>query len=642
MLTILFSVNRLLEMGKSKSEDGDDDSCHSNDDERAPSQQEMTHRRNEIPVTSGLPLSLGGRSSRSEGATEAGKVSPSNIEREATPGAVEVTGGSTNDQGSAVGGAGGEGTGAQYENSVPDESASPSIHVTGSLDTWKSRTSTGNSSVPGAVAVAGVMSEVDTNRDTQIDNEASLQASAVSAADEANTDENEMPSGSEVAREAEGGHSEGRIDTTVSDNDTEQSVPTIVQAELVALPVEALYVAIDEEQIISSTSSQHFEMEQFRNSAVEGNYRKKYTPVFWLLLALVVLLVVCAITVPMVILRENETDALAFPPSMAPTFSYPCYTSTLDILEGQLFDAEQSEAYIMCPDTFLKLGTFRSPAIDDYRFVRGDYPLVVVRENVTIQCGLDGRHENKCVLDGGFMHVLILQKVPLPDGSTFEFHNPIDNRVIRGFTFTGDPEDIGPFDGLSVSLAHPGRNLRFEDCIWTDLTSSSGLIGVQRNTFQFLADLPLDDRSIDVTFSDCVFQNIVYDFPLISTVAQTIHLERCMFRNISLSRLVSDRCQSDDGSGAMEFYNGCAALLACSSTSSCFMEDMCVQNFDFYGPGLVLTNEETEFDYDGLYWDAPEALETPCEMAVISKNLDTANATCSDIFTEPICPLLLP
>ena len=405
--------------------------------------------------------------------------------------------------------------------------------------------------------------------------------------------------------------------------------------------MEAFHVSIDEEA--TSPVFHAFEMEQARNTHSDPSQtcgiQSKFTPLFWVVLALLVVTVVCALAIPLTLLRVNQ-QASSLPlnsPSVAPTFPYPCYTSTLDILQAQRTTEGNLVPYIICPDTTIHVGTFKNPVVNDFRFVDGDYPIMVIRENVTIQCGLNGRQENNCAIESGFMHVLIMQRIPLPDGSILSVKNGIDNLLVRGITFTGTPDNVGPFNGNSVSIGHPGKNLRFEDCLWTNVVAQSGLIGIYRNYYQVLTGLPLADRSIEVTFSDCTFKSIVYDHPLIHNVAQMVTLDRCNFRDIQLAALTTKVCLVEYSDGEIEYHDGCAGLLYCSPNSSCFLNNTCVNHFDYQGPGIVVAFDETELETDGLYL-APPITQGECELAIVN-NFDAANTTCETVFKETLCPL---
>ena len=183
--------------------------------------------------------------------------------------------------------------------------------------------------------------------------------------------------------------------------------------------------------------------------------------------------------------------------------------------------------------------------------------------------------------------------------------------------------------------------MRFEDCLWYNVTAQSGLIGVSRNYYQELVDLPLEDQSIEVTFADCVFQNIIYDSPLFFVRVQSIKLERCIFRDIVLSRLVQDYCmyESVTTGEIVETERGCATLLYCTSQSYCSMKDVCGYGFEIWGDGIIVIHDDTIFNHEGVYWEPTSTNATVCEMATISPR-DSTNFTCSDIFDKQSCPLL--
>jgi hypothetical protein len=64
----------------------------------------------------------------------------------------------------------------------------------------------------------------------------------------------------------------------------------------------------------------------------------------------------------------------------------------------------------MCSNTMTRVGTFNNPAINNFAFVDGYYPITAILEN-----GVDGSIENTCAFDGGFIQVLTFQTtVPKP------------------------------------------------------------------------------------------------------------------------------------------------------------------------------------------------------------------------------------
>jgi hypothetical protein len=105
-----------------------------------------------------------------------------------------------------------------------------------------------------------------------------------------------------------------------------------------------------------------------------------------------------------------------------------CFTSTLKIIEAQI-ENPMSE-YIVCPNTSIAVGV---PNVDLTGFEKGDWPLLPLGPDVTFKCGLSGKSENNCTLDGSFSHFLSLPSLP-------QLSIPIintDNLYVSGFTFTG-------------------------------------------------------------------------------------------------------------------------------------------------------------------------------------------------------------
>jgi hypothetical protein len=131
----------------------------------------------------------------------------------------------------------------------------------------------------------------------------------------------------------------------------------------------------------------------------------------------------------------------------------------------------QQDVFIICPNTRIQLGVLENPTGNDMRIiVNGDVPLMVLRNNVQVQCGLDGAVRNNCAMVGGFVQVL-LQRIGPTTFSTavyetsssssgvnydYDYSNPpeeeeedyfvaimmmvnaTDNVTIRGMTFTGN------------------------------------------------------------------------------------------------------------------------------------------------------------------------------------------------------------
>jgi hypothetical protein len=244
--------------------------------------------------------------------------------------------------------------------------------------------------------------------------------------------------------------------------------------------------------------------------------------------------------------------------------------------------------FVMYFSTFINVG-------GDYSIVKGDHPLIVVAPNTVVQCGLDGHRNNSCVLNGGFLQVLLQTQLPgikheVSDYGFLEKNYIVDNVTIRGLTFTGDTVASGPLEGLSFLMSQSG-NVTIEDCRWTDMTAVSNIIGVGKNKFQAsqiggFADVP--KHSAELIIRNCQFDNIVYDNPMIHTQTQTIHVENCKFINITTSLLPNVNC------GSLNF-GGCAMLLACENGGKCSFSQSCIENVGTLGPGLLYGSSPNNF-----------------------------------------------
>jgi hypothetical protein len=409
-------------------------------------------------------------------------------------------------------------------------------------------------------------------------------------------------------------------------------------------PAKAVQVFIDEEppKMTSSVALSPLELELLQRDE-EGKqlYRcGKRSNFRWITVAVLLLAVIGAIAIPLVMVGHNQSETGGeIMPTQAPTYPYTCYSSTLDIVEFQAREETIPEAFVICPNTLIKIGTFRDPSVNDYELVNGDYPLTAVRENVVIQCGLDGQQENNCVFDGGIVQVLTQQELPLPGGS-ISASNSIDNFTLKGLTFTGQPSNSGQSGGISVRLSHIGANIRFENCLWSNFSAESGLVAVGLSYFQELAGLSLEARRVDATFFNCTFENIFFDFPLILTIDHNITLEKCVFQNIQLSALVDRSCDGDVSVGTVvDYQDGCAMLFYCGPGANCAMDDICVFNFTYLGPSIVHTTDSSQFEYDNLFLDADDP--DVCQFTVVALE-ESVISNCTDIFTLPTCPLIEP
>ena len=313
---------------------------------------------------------------------------------------------------------------------------------------------------------------------------------------------------------------------------------------------------------------------------------------------------------------DGSSSVVAGGPKLEP---FECYTNTFDIFNAQveaffnktnntlqIEEEENEESYVfrICPNTTIDIGTFRNPVRGDFNFTNGDFPLLVIRPNVTVQCGLNGDPSDNCVLDGGLSHLVTQFAHGHPKYGMLsypEVAESIDGMTIRGITFRGDFEPSGPFGGVSIALSHPALDVKFEDCVWKDIAATKRLITVGRNYLMELLNIPLLDLSIEVTFTNCKFENIQYEEDFIASYQQAIHIKNSVFRNIKLSPLLSSGCGIHP--------NGCRALLHCfagDGPNVCSISNICVDNMDVAGAGPIIISQDTEWSNTGSnVWIGP-------------------------------------
>uniref|UniRef100_A0A7S2UJN4 Right handed beta helix domain-containing protein n=1 Tax=Attheya septentrionalis TaxID=420275 RepID=A0A7S2UJN4_9STRA len=196
-----------------------------------------------------------------------------------------------------------------------------------------------------------------------------------------------------------------------------------------------------------------------------------------------------------------------------------CFTSTLKIIEAQI-ENPMSE-YIVCPNTSIAVGV---PNVDLTGFEKGDWPLLPLGPDVTFKCGLSGKSENNCTLDGSFSHFLSLPSLP-------QLSIPIintDNLYVSGFTFTGDGSNKGE-GTISVALNAPGINQTFNDIIWKDVQFQT-FFAVEETTL--VPDEGLLDLSIEVTLQNSKFRNISYGSSVIVVTKQKVTVRNTLFDGV--------------------------------------------------------------------------------------------------------------
>ena len=122
--------------------------------------------------------------------------------------------------------------------------------------------------------------------------------------------------------------------------------------------------------------------------------------------------------------------------------SSDCYNSTLAILMAQL---QGSKDFILCPHTTIDIGV---PANAQFTaFINGDYPLAILGDGVTVQCGYDGSSTNNCVLNGGFV-----QLVSIPNNPFLPTKITSNDLKVQGLTFSGTLQSGNNIQTSAISV----------------------------------------------------------------------------------------------------------------------------------------------------------------------------------------------
>ena len=208
-------------------------------------------------------------------------------------------------------------------------------------------------------------------------------------------------------------------------------------------------------------------------------------------------------------------------PSSKPTpnGSSDCYNSTLAILMAQ---TQGSKDFILCPNTTIDIGVPANPQFTD--FINGDFPLLILGDGVTVQCGHDGLSTNNCVLNGGF-----IQLVSTPNNPLFSDKITSNDLKVQGLTFSGTLQGGNNILTTAIAIGTIGTNMIVEDCIFTNLESDQ-VVFMGNDALSSPEDL-LPQQST-LTISNSVFTDITYKREILRVVSQTLTVQGSMFHNI--------------------------------------------------------------------------------------------------------------
>jgi len=402
-------------------------------------------------------------------------------------------------------------------------------------------------------------------------------------------------------------------------------------------------------------------VEDPREEKEEDEMRKGRRNRIFLLVGAVLVTVVVLIVVLIIAIPQDESNSQI----KDRNFPYRCFESTLDIFTYQIEAPpeeimDDSNPIIICPHTKIRIGRSNNPSVGDFSIVEGDHPLVAIRPNVTIQCGPDGKRSNNCVLEGGILQVSTMFEQYHPMYGTISATPSVDGLTIRGFTFGDVLRGSGQFGGISVAFSHPGRAL-MEDCVWYNFTATKRLLWVGQNGIMSVRNDYLAPNSVEMTLSNCLLENVVYEEQLITAYDQALRLENITLRNIRLTTLLPTGCTAHP--------RGCRSLLDCASTldpqaslipmsdrgvNHCSLTNVCVENAATTGAAPIVIGLNTVWSSSGTnVWygplefnDTDSLPSTPvpfCALGVANfsntTEFDCLNPPVFELASEDGCPL---
>jgi len=259
-------------------------------------------------------------------------------------------------------------------------------------------------------------------------------------------------------------------------------------------------------------------------------------------------------------------------PSSKPTSngSSDCYNSTLAILMAQ---TQGSKDFILCPNTTIDIGVPANPQFTD--FINGDFPLLILVDGVTVQCGHDGLSTNKCVLNGGF-----IQLVSTPNNPLFSDKITSNDLKVQGLTFSGTLQGGDNILTAAIAVGTVGTNMIVEDCIFTNLEESDHVVFMSASLSSPEDLLP---QQSTLTISNSVFTDINYKREILKVVSQTLIVQGSTFHNIEYQS-----CGCNESS-----------LFVAADDANMSVEDTSISNVEVL-TSVVILYGDTEFTTKAL------------------------------------------
>lgn len=137
------------------------------------------------------------------------------------------------------------------------------------------------------------------------------------------------------------------------------------------------------------------------------------------------------------------------------TLFYDSLLTTTEILEGKAAP-EPTYEFVLCPSTTFDLGL--ELEFNDPNARQNMVGLIPLLDNSHYKCGDDGALSNRCILSGGWYHIL------------FEDDIPLVNITFSGLTFEKS------LDSSVMAYGQPGNDAVFINCRWKNNKQGSFLI----------------------------------------------------------------------------------------------------------------------------------------------------------------------
>ena len=240
------------------------------------------------------------------------------------------------------------------------------------------------------------------------------------------------------------------------------------------------------------------------------------------------------------------------------TLFYDTLLVTTEILEGKAAP-EPTYEFVLCPSTTFDLGL--ELEFDDPNARQNMVGLIPLLDNSHYKCGDDGALANRCVLSGGWYHILFEDDIPLVNvtfsGLTFEksldssvmaYGQPGNDAVFINCRWKNNQQGSFLIDNfwhlyLQGGIIEPGgsrvggrremeRELEFDTWdIHSLLTRRSKGPKIRSDRHRYLQIVGGDYPSMYLGFAGCHFTENELDVALISNDGGFLYLTKCRFEN---------------------------------------------------------------------------------------------------------------